>query len=117
MAPPRELRDPADVDALLAASHEGPVVLFKHSIACGLSAHSRQKLRHLDAAMDPPLFLLVVQHAREASAYASERLGVRHETPQAILVKDGVAVYHASHLAISAAALREAAHETRSDAA
>lgn len=117
MAPVQELRSPADVDAFLAASHVQPVVLFKHSVACGLSAHGRQKVKGLDAEADPPLYLLVVQHAREASAYAAERLGVRHETPQVLLVKDGAVVYHASHRAISTEALREATHAARSEAA
>ena len=113
MASVRELRAPSDVDAFLDASHGEPVVLFKHSAACGLSAHARQALEPFGAETDPPLYLLVVQRAREASAYAAERLGVRHETPQVILVRDGVAVYDASHRAVSAAALREAVQHSR----
>jgi bacillithiol system protein YtxJ len=35
----------------------------------------------------------------------AERLGVRHESPQALLIKDGRAVWHASHWSITSEAL------------
>lgn len=117
MASVRELRALSDVDALLEASHAQPVALLKHSIACSLSARGRQEFARLDGEGDPPLYTVIVQYAREASAYVAERLGLRHETPQVILIKDGAAVYHASHRAVSAAALREAARDATAGAA
>jgi hypothetical protein len=38
----------------------------------------------------------------------SKRLGVRHETPQAILLRDGKPVWKASHFRITADALAQA---------
>lgn len=118
MASVQALLNPSDVDGLLAASHEQPVMLLKHSIACPVSARGqREFVLFGEEDEDFPLYAVVVQYAREASAYVAEALGLRHETPQVILVKDGEAIYDASHLAITREALREAAREATADAA
>lgn len=107
----RELHDRTDFDALLAESHVRPVALLKHSSACSLSAYGRREFVRLDEATDPPLYALVVQVARDVSNYVSERLGVRHETPQVLLIHGGEAVFAASHFDVSAEALRAAARD------
>lgn len=108
-----ELTDRNDVEAMLAASFEGPVALLKHSIACPLSARGRREFAGLDGDGDPPLYTVIVQVARDVSHYVAERLGVRHETPQVLLVKDGEVVYHASHFGVTASAVREAVRHAR----
>jgi bacillithiol system protein YtxJ len=52
--------------------------------------------------------LIVVQNARSISNEAAARLGVKHETPQAILVRNGNPVWHASHMDITSEAIEEA---------
>jgi len=37
-----------------------------------------------------------------------ERFGIRHESPQAIVVSNGKPVWHASHLRVTAKALEDA---------
>lgn len=113
MAQIQEIQTEADLEALLAASRERPVVLFKHSASCGISAWKRRVLAELEADGDLPLYLLVVQHARPLSSLVSERLGVRHESPQVLVVRNGEAVHHASHVRISAEAIRAAAREAQ----
>jgi bacillithiol system protein YtxJ len=49
-----------------------------------------------------------VQTHRPGSDAASERLGLRHETPQAILLRDGKVVWNASHFRITATQLDQA---------
>ena len=109
MAQVKELASTADADAMLAASHEAPVYLLKHSIACPISARGQMEFVGLEGDDDPDLYCVVVQYARDVSTYLAETLGVQHETPQAILVRDGEAVDVKSHGAIRTAALREAA--------
>lgn len=109
MAQVQELVTTADADAMLEASHETPVYLLKHSIACPISARGQMEFVGLEGDGDPPLYAVVVQYARDVSSYLAEQLGVKHETPQAILIKDGEAVDVKSHGAIRLAALREAA--------
>ena len=52
--------------------------------------------------------MITVQHHRSVSDAATTLLGVRHETPQAILLKDGVPVWNASHFRITAGELKRA---------
>ena len=109
MATVQELVTRADADAMLAASHEAPVYLLKHSIACPISARGQMEFVGLEGDADPPLYAVVVQYARDVSGYLAEALGVKHETPQAILIRDGEAVDVKNHGSIRLADLREAA--------
>jgi bacillithiol system protein YtxJ len=45
--------------------------------------------------------MITVQSHRSLAAEVAARLGVRHETPQAILLRDGRAVWNASHFRIT----------------
>lgn len=113
MAQIHELHVPTDFDALLEASHEQPVALLKHSTACPISARGQKQFVQLEEDGDLPLYTVVVQHTPDLSDHIAETLGVRHETPQAIIIADGEAVYHASHYEVSAEALRDAADRAR----
>lgn len=109
MAQVQELATQSDADAMLEASHEAPVYLLKHSVACPISARGQMEFVGLEGDDDPRLYAVVVQYARDVSRYLADTLGVTHETPQAILIKDGEAVDVKNHGAIRVAALREAA--------
>lgn len=52
--------------------------------------------------------VLEVQTARELSREVSTITGVRHETPQVIVLKDGKAVWNASHYDVNASSVSEA---------
>jgi bacillithiol system protein YtxJ len=100
----------AALETVLARSSERPQLLFKHSLHCGLSGIAldeyQSHLRHADPGVD--YWLITVQTGRAVSNAVEERLGVRHETPQAILVHDGRAVWNASHRRLNASTLAEA---------
>ncbi len=53
------------------------------------------------------VFLVDVRGARPLSMAAAARLGVQHESPQVILVRNGTAAWHASHFAVTAHAIAE----------
>lgn len=108
MAQVQELATQADADAMLDASHDAPVYLLKHSIACPISARGQMEFVGLEGDADPPLYAVVVQYARDVSSYLAETLGVQHETPQAILISKGEAVDVKSHGRIRLSDLRDA---------
>jgi bacillithiol system protein YtxJ len=57
----------------------------------------------------PPQYAMVtVQTHRAVSNAVAQRLGVRHETPQALLIRDGRVVWSASHFRVTAAAVEDA---------
>ena len=99
-----------DLDALLKASEAQPVLLFKHSYTCGISAEALDELIvHLNEDNPSVRYAMVtVQTHREVSNAVSTRLGIRHETPQALLVRDGRVVWSASHFRVNAESLSKA---------
>jgi bacillithiol system protein YtxJ len=102
-----------DLDRALAATDERPLLLFKHSFSCGVSAEALDELvAHLnDGALDASYAMVTVQTHREVSNAVAKRLGVRHESPQALLIRGGQVVWSASHFRVTAAAV-EAAFQT-----
>jgi bacillithiol system protein YtxJ len=93
-----EIQDAKQLEALFEKSNERAVVLFKHSLTCPISAGVYQEISKADADVN----LIVVQNARNLSHQVAERTGIRHESPQAIVLKNGEVVYHASHYDITA---------------
>jgi bacillithiol system protein YtxJ len=106
----QHISDEAALDAAIAESRVRPVVLFKHSMYCGVSCEAYDELQaHVDqAATEAAYHVITVQKHRALSDRAAARLGVRHETPQAIVLKDGRPVWTASHFRVTSAALGEA---------
>jgi len=94
-----EIHDASELDAVFEKSNEQAVVLFKHSTTCPISAGVYQEISNADADIN----LIVVQRARDLSTAVAERTGVRHESPQAFVIKNGAVVYHASHYDVTAA--------------
>ena len=86
------------LDALFEESHHGPIVLFKHSNTCGISADIIEQVGDVDADVN----VIVVQLHRSISNAVEERTGHRHQSPQAFVIKDGKPVYHATHYGITA---------------
>lgn len=84
------------LDEAVLASNAGPVLVFKHSTRCPISAGACRSLESLDTGKIPVYWIDVIAH-RDLSMAAAERLGVRHESPQAILLRNGEVVWHASH--------------------
>ena len=101
--PLKHLSDITELDAAIAESQERPVLLFKHSRTCGVSCEALDELRaHVEDGVARAAYrLITVQSHRDVSDEAAARLGVRHETPQAILLRNGRAVWTASHFRIT----------------
>ncbi len=93
------LTTPDDLDTAVAGSRIRPLLLFKHSLTCGTSAYAHEEVEALVAQDAPPVDACVVhvQTGRALSDAIAERFGVRHESPQVLLIADGQVVWHASH--------------------
>lgn len=102
------LHDVESLDAAIAESRERPVLLFKHSPYCGVSCEALDELEAHIGNREPggvAYRMITVQTHRPVSDAVSARLGIRHETPQAILLRDGKPVWNASHFRITASQL------------
>jgi bacillithiol system protein YtxJ len=96
----RKLATEADVAAALA---EPLAVVYKHSPICPTSGMAYEEMRSLRRLHDDvPVYLVDVIHSRLLSRYISERVGVVHASPQAIILQAGVAAWHGSHFELRA---------------
>ncbi|MNW28358.1 hypothetical protein D3C74_51830 [compost metagenome] len=95
--------------AVLDASSDKPVLVFKHSTRCPISARAHQEVEnYLRSANDNFEYgIILVVEDRPVSLEAADVLQVKHESPQVILVKDGSVVWHTSHSDITAGTLQE----------
>lgn len=108
---PPPVREIADAAALAAAIESPRAVLFKHSTRCPVSAYVIDEV--IDFAEDHPewpVYVLKVIEQRPLSNEATDRLGVRHESPQAFVLSQGRVRWHGSHNEVTAEALER---ETR----
>ena len=104
-----EIRQNQDFEQLLERSKTDPVLLFKHSTQCSISDQAYEEFnRFRETAADLTCGLVLVIENRSVSDAIAVRLGVRHESPQAIVVKDGKPEWNASHWKITAETLSEA---------
>jgi len=88
-----------DLDRALAASYDSPVIVFKHSQSCGASWMAEASLA--DGPLPAPVHQLVVQRSRAVSDRLARLVGVRHESPQVLILVDGRAAWHTSHAGVS----------------
>ena len=96
------LHNDEDLQDALASSQREPIVFYKHSATCGLSARARREMERFAEESEAPIFEVVVQEARPVSNTIADRFSIRHETPQAIVVYQGQATFDVSHGKIKA---------------
>lgn len=102
----KELNSLSDLETALKISHEQPVALFKHSTRCSVSLMAKKSVeRFWDLDIDA-YYLDLIAH-RDVSNAIAEQLEIQHQSPQMILVKDGKAIYNASHGSIDVDAMGE----------
>lgn len=91
-------------------SYNKPILLFKHSTTCSISNMALNRMERnydqIKVGNLKPYYLDLLSH-RDISRKIAEEFDVEHESPQAILVKDGKAIYDASHYDISFAEIAE----------
>lgn len=93
--------DPAAaVRTLRESSRQAPVLVFKKSPICPVSTMAEGNLMSwLSARGDAPLVVCVVDvvAARGLARGLTAELGIRHESPQALVFKSGELAWHDSH--------------------
>lgn len=92
-----ELNNIDQLDELFEASKRKPILIFKHSTTCPISANVFDEISNVDAT----IFLITVQKSRAISNAIAEKTGIKHESPQAIILKDGEPFFSQSHYEIT----------------
>jgi bacillithiol system protein YtxJ len=92
-----------EVNDLVEQSHQQPCLIFKHSTRCSISSFAKSRLENdwnLPEQDIQPFYLDLINH-RAVSNFVADHFAIDHESPQVLLIKNGVCVYHTSHLDIS----------------
>lgn len=99
----------ADVTAHQPWNAAPLALIYKHSPLCGVSTAAEWEVEAFAAAHpDVPVWRVDVMRQRELSQRLARDLGIRHASPQVILVQDGRATYTDTHIHITQTALEEA---------
>jgi bacillithiol system protein YtxJ len=93
----------SQLEDITAASVGKPQVIFKHSTTCGIS---RMVLNMFTGSfvMEPgamDMYFLDLLANRNVSNAVAEKFQVNHQSPQMLIIKNGVVVAHDSHGAIN----------------
>lgn len=92
------------LDELIASVSEKPLLLFKHSTRCSVSGMARFHFERSWHSRDEFItlgFVDLLAH-RDVSDRIAEITGVRHQSPQVIVLKGNEVIYEASHEQIDA---------------
>ncbi|WP_290793055.1 bacillithiol system redox-active protein YtxJ [Flavihumibacter sp. UBA7668] len=96
------------IEHIKQASFSKPQVIFKHSTRCSISAMAKNRLDKASIPEGIEFHYLDLIQYRSVSNEIATGFGIEHESPQILLIRDGVCVFDASHTAISMNMLREA---------
>ena len=91
---------------LLEQSNEQPLLVMKFSLTCISSISALKEFKALETEL--PKYLVVVQKERAVSNAIERDLGVRHESPQLLILKDGKGIWQATHYKIKRPLISEA---------
>ena len=93
------LTDLRQLDEIIAASYQKTIAIYKHSTRCSVSVMAKKALEQEWRLGDDelPVYYLDLLTYRTVSNRIAELFAVQHQSPQLILIRDGRAVYHASH--------------------
>lgn len=98
-----ELTSVDQLERIKAESNDAPVLIYKHSTRCGISSMVMDRLERswVDEGNSIKPYYLDLITFRDVSNAVAQVFDIYHESPQVILIKNGRAIYEASHMAIS----------------
>lgn len=101
--PWKPLNTIAQLEDIKKQSNARPQVIFKHSTSCGISRMVLNMFKSgyglEEGQMD--FYFLDLLANRDVSHEVASVFGVMHQSPQLLIVKNGVVVVHYSHGSIS----------------
>lgn len=105
----RTLENISQLDAVENLSEEKLVVIFKHSVTCGISNmvwHQFQNDIDFTNEHIEMLYLDLLAH-RDVSNEVSRRFQVLHQSPQILVIRNKEVLHQASHAAIKIADIKK----------
>ena len=98
------LTDTYQPDAIDVASHQRPVLIFKHSTRCSISSAALNRLQSAWTSADPgaaSVHYLDLLKYRSLSNVIADRYGIEHESPQVLVIHGGRCAHVSAHFGIT----------------
>lgn len=88
---------------IIEESDKHPVIIFKYSNECASSTDLKKKMEFemSKQKIKSPVYLVTVQIQKVLSGKIEEAFGIKHESPQIIILNKNKVTYTASHLKIN----------------
>jgi len=100
----KTIKSEEDLEKAIKESYENRVAVFKHSTSCFISKtvlkNFEKEIENSDE-QNVSFYFLDLLAFRPISNKIAEDFGIRHESPQLIVIEDGKAINNASHQDIS----------------
>jgi bacillithiol system protein YtxJ len=109
MAKYKEITSIPEWENVLQQSKEKPVLLFKHSTTCPVSAAAYREFTSYDTEIDS--YLVKVIESRPVSNKIESDLSVQHKSPQMFVLSNEKPVWHDSHWNITEKNIAKAVEE------
>lgn len=91
------------IEEIKQKSFEHPVLVFKHSTTCSISAASLGRMERSwdnEKAQNIEPFILDLLSYRSISNKLAQVFAIEHQSPQILLIQNGECTYDASHFDI-----------------
>lgn len=82
-------------------------VVYKHSPTCSVSVHALDEVEAVTKTFQPHIWQISVIIQRPLAQHIEKVTGVRHESPQIVIIKNSIIVAHASHFSITTTWIEE----------
>jgi len=95
----KEITCSQELGQIMDESCERQVILFKHSTTCPISSRAWREVQNFikDSSDEVSVYMLKVIESRSVSNQVTEELGVKHQSPQVLFVRERQVLWHASH--------------------
>ena len=95
------LNDDYSLQFAIEKSFEEKILIFKHSTRCSISSMALNRIEDIVKQKITNCYFLDLLKYRSISNKIEEELGVKHESPQILVIENGECTYHTSHNDIS----------------
>ena len=110
MAEFKEITCSQEFGEILDESRQRKIILFKHSTTCPISERAWQEIQDLiqDSSDEVLVVMIKVIESRPVCSQVAEDLGVKHQSPQVLLLNNKKVLWHASHQSVTQNKIKKA---------
>ena len=102
------LTNEKQLNQIIEKSKSAPCLIFKHSTTCPISSMAKHRVEgkwdFANGEIDA--YFLDLLNYRSVSNAIAATFGIQHQSPQALLIQDGMCVFDTSHLDITVDGIR-----------